>query len=121
MSDKPTNTGIIFIKPTAKIKNLGSVSISRLAIKSFSKQQGNIDLTDATNQVVSILQSPELERLHIPSRLKGHHQNQTAHLEFWVHRMSSCIFTVTQNGTGKVVSMVVKKNINDHFFSNEDY
>lgn len=107
------------MQPATETKNLGFVLISSLAIKSFSKQK-DIDIIDATDEVIRILKSSELERLHVPSHLKSHLQNHTAQIEFWVHRKASCIFSVMQNHKGKVVSMVLKKDMNDHLLGNVD-
>lgn len=96
---------------TFETQNLGSISISKLVINYFVKQQANGDLTNATNEVIEILQSKEIDQLITPIPSSG--------LEFWIHRSSSLVFTALPKDGYRLVSMVIKTDMSDFVFDKE--
>ena len=88
--------------------NLGPVSISKLVINFFMKQRADDDITNATNEVIGILQSQEVDQLITPIPSPG--------LEFWVHRSSSLVFTALPKDGYRLISMVIKTDMSDFVF-----
>ena len=90
--------------------NLGPVSFSKHLISYFMNELACGDLASATNQLIDILQSQEIERVATPISLSG--------LEFWVHKPRSLVFTVQPKGDFKLVSLVLKRDMSDFIFDN---
>jgi hypothetical protein len=90
--------------------NLGPVSFSKHVISYFMNELAFGDIASATNQVIGILQSQEIERLVTPITLSG--------LEFWVHKPSSLVFTAQPKDDFILVSLVLKRDMSDFIFDN---
>ena len=88
--------------------NLGPVSFQKHVKSYFMIELAFGDIASATEQVIGILQSQEIERLVTPITLLG--------LEFWIHKSSSLVFTVLLEDGYKVVSMVVKADMSNFIF-----
>ena len=92
-------------------QNLGPISISKLVINYFVKQEADGDLTNATHEVIEILQSKEIDQLVTPIPSPG--------FEFWVHRSSSLVFTALPKDGYRLVSMVTKRDMSEFVFDKE--
>ncbi len=97
-----------FMQSLFETPNLGPVSISKLVINFFMKQRADDDITNATNEVIGILQSQEVDQLITPIPSPG--------LEFWVHRSSSLVFTALPKDGYRLISMVIKTDMSDFVF-----
>ena len=94
--------------------NLGSVIISNIAIKQYSKQIEDEDLAKAEDELIRIVKSKEIEQLRIPSIIESRLSSSSGNLnanEFWVHMSSSMVFHVLCKDGYKIISMGIKQDM----------
>lgn len=101
-----------------RTRKLGLISLSKYVVYHY-KQQNDLDDKKSLELAVEVLQSDELERLHMPlsvnqALIEGNDDPYA--LEFWIHKTTSTIFTVITQSNGKHVEMAMKANIDDFIF-----
>ncbi|MBR9868282.1 MAG: hypothetical protein GYB18_14430 [Oceanospirillales bacterium] len=98
---------------------LGPVKISLHVIEYFKRVSDDGDTDRATDELVVILSSNEIEKLEVPAMiaqrmpLKSANSNQ---LEFWVHPASSMTFIISPQDDYQLVTMALKQSMDGFVF-----
>lgn len=95
--------------------NLGSVCISNRSIECFRKHRADDDVATVTNELIEILKSDKIELLEFPMIV-----DKPIQLEFWVHQSSSMIFSVIPKEGYRLISSVIKSDMSDFIFENNE-
>ena len=98
---------------------LGPVKISRHVMADFNNQSEHGDPTKSSMEVVSLLQSQQIEQLKVPAiigRRMLQNGDSSRGIEFWVHPDSSKVFLVVAKDNYRLVDRVVLQRMDAFVF-----
>lgn len=100
---------------------LGPVKISLHVIEHFNNHSEQGDHAKGIDDVVSVLQSQEIEKLEVPviiaQRMLASGDSHRG-IEFWVHPDRSMVFIVIPQGNYRLVSAAIERSMDGFVFEN---
>lgn len=98
------------METTIHTPKLGAILISENLINEFVLITDDVDISNAYDEIIKILQNTDIEEIIPPVPIPR------SEVEMWVHRPTGLIFCVLLKDDYRLVSFVIKGDMSDFVF-----